>query len=208
VRQDEEAFRLWSDYVSGFHKDIEKDIKKDLYDENWDRRYLELYERLLEFHFHHDLVDDRLNLAYQDYDGFTNERVIDYLLHSSELSLNCGEDAKAYENDLLRLLIEHFDEGELHTLCRELDVNYDNLAGEVKTVKARQLILSLERDDRVLDLVKKVKQLRPHVSWPTEPPSIPSARLLEDEEFLSQTRLGLSQELLDKLKMEELYNAQ
>ena len=95
VRQDVEAFRLWSDYVSSFHKDIEEDVSGDKRDEC----YLELFKQLIEFHYHCELQEgDVRKRAYQDYDGFADAQVIDYLKRYGELLWQVKHDyGEAYE---------------------------------------------------------------------------------------------------------------
>jgi hypothetical protein len=66
---------------------------------------------------------------------------------------------------LYQFLINHFSEGELRDLCFYVNVDYENLPGERKGDKARELILHFERHDRVLELVEKCRQLRPKASW-------------------------------------------
>ncbi|OQY23725.1 MAG: hypothetical protein DRJ03_27205 [Chloroflexi bacterium] len=70
--------------------------------------------------------------------------------------------------DLARLhilLVERFDEEEMRSLSFGLQVDYDNLRGEGKTGKARELIAYLERRDRLIELVQAGEQLRPDVPW-------------------------------------------
>jgi hypothetical protein len=72
---------------------------------------------------------------------------------------------------LHRMLARHFDEGELQTLCLELAVDYQDLPGKGKANKAREMILYLERRDRVADLVEIAVRERSKVPWQeiTEP---------------------------------------
>jgi hypothetical protein len=46
-------------------------------------------------------------------------------------------------------------------------VNYDDLPGEGKTVKSRELLLCLERDGRIDEFVAVCSRLRPNVAWDT-----------------------------------------
>jgi len=71
-----------------------------------------------------------------------------------------------YPSQLLEILDQRFDEGELKTLCFYLDVDYDNLPDKGKANKARELIKYLERRNRIPELVRVGKQLRPDISWP------------------------------------------
>ena len=71
-----------------------------------------------------------------------------------------------YLIQLRQILDEHFDENELKTLCFDLDVDYDNLPGEGKASKVRELITYLRRRGRIFELVGTGKRLRPDVPWP------------------------------------------
>lgn len=77
-----------------------------------------------------------------------------------------------YRTQLYGLLTKHFDLEELKTLCFNLGVTYDDLRGEGNADKARELVLYLERLDRIPDLTARCAQLRPNISWqpPGEPP--------------------------------------
>jgi hypothetical protein len=66
---------------------------------------------------------------------------------------------------LLQILSERFDEGELQSLCFHLGVGYDDLPGEGKANKARELIQYLERRGQIVDLIETGKRLRPDVPW-------------------------------------------
>jgi hypothetical protein len=66
---------------------------------------------------------------------------------------------------LHRILDARFNKGELRAFCSELDVDYENLPGEGKESKARELVDYLKRRDRILDLVETGKRLRPDITW-------------------------------------------
>lgn len=55
-------------------------------------------------------------------------------------------------NSLLQFLVRHYSLDALKTLCFNLFVDFDNLAGDTKNAKARELLLYLERIDRLEDL--------------------------------------------------------
>ncbi len=79
---------------------------------------------------------------------------------------------------LRQILATRFDTTELRTLCFELDVEYSNLPGRSKAEKEQELIVYLERRQRLPDLVKVGQQLRPDIDWgdtPTVPGPSPSA---------------------------------
>jgi DNA-binding NtrC family response regulator len=66
---------------------------------------------------------------------------------------------------LLQVLSDRFDEGELRTLCFNLEIDYEILPGQGKRDKARELIQYLERRERISDLVEAGKQMRPDIPW-------------------------------------------
>lgn len=75
-----------------------------------------------------------------------------------------------YESDidlvyLQRQLVEYFDLGELKTLCFDLGMDYDELAGETKSDKARELVKTAYRNGRVPDVVHRCEEARPNVVW-------------------------------------------
>jgi tetratricopeptide (TPR) repeat protein len=66
---------------------------------------------------------------------------------------------------LRRLLNKHFNINELRDLCFDLRVDFEDLPGETRGDKVRELVAYLERRGRLLDLVEIGKQLRPDVPW-------------------------------------------
>lgn len=75
-------------------------------------------------------------------------------------------------------LVEHFSDSELRDVCFDLSVEYDALAGETKSDKARELISYLDRRDRLEALMALCARLRPAIAWGTAsaPPATPSPR--------------------------------
>jgi hypothetical protein len=68
---------------------------------------------------------------------------------------------------LWELLVTYLNKEELKTLCFHLEeVNYDDLPGEGKKGKARELVMHLENRGRLRELVEIGKRLRPDVDWP------------------------------------------
>lgn len=65
--------------------------------------------------------------------------------------------------DLRDLLHKHFNENELRDLCFNLHINYEDLAGQTRTDKARELVEYCERHGRLSDLWQQIKKLRPSV---------------------------------------------
>jgi hypothetical protein len=70
-----------------------------------------------------------------------------------------------YLNALHHILETRFDEGDLHTLCFKLAVDYDSLPGQGKADKARDLIVYLEHRRRIPDLLALGKKGRPDIAW-------------------------------------------
>jgi hypothetical protein len=66
---------------------------------------------------------------------------------------------------LRQVLTKRFDEGGLRTFCFDLGVDYDDLLGEGKADKARELVSYLERRDRIPELVEIGKKTRPDILW-------------------------------------------
>jgi internalin A len=72
------------------------------------------------------------------------------------------------EQDLrvrLRELLKSFSDNELRDVCFELCVDYEDLPGEGKSGKARELISYLDRCGRLAELVIIGKRLRPDIAW-------------------------------------------
>lgn len=67
--------------------------------------------------------------------------------------------------DLLPILSSRFDLEELRTLCFDLGIDYDDLRGEGKTAKARELILRMQRRQQVENLIKTIRDTRPDIDW-------------------------------------------
>jgi len=68
-------------------------------------------------------------------------------------------------SSLRQLLIARFDEGELETLCFDLGIDYDDLAGESKADKVRELLEYLVRRNALPELVRVGKATRPDIPW-------------------------------------------
>ncbi|UCC52031.1 MAG: hypothetical protein JSV68_23490 [Anaerolineaceae bacterium] len=65
--------------------------------------------------------------------------------------------------ELYDLLLKHFSLDELRTLCFRLGVDFDSVEGNGKAGKARELVLFMKRQDRLLDLVEEIQLTRPDV---------------------------------------------
>jgi hypothetical protein len=68
--------------------------------------------------------------------------------------------------ELRQVLDARFSEEELRMLCFDLSIDYDDLPGEGKAGKARELVAFLGRHGRIPELLEIGRQLRPDVPWP------------------------------------------
>ena len=62
-----------------------------------------------------------------------------------------------------------FNHEELRELCFILECEYDDLSGQAKYSKARELVLYLDRRNRLGELQNVVLQLRPKTDWSIPP---------------------------------------
>ncbi len=83
-----------------------------------------------------------------------------------EETLAGSGEAKRDRAKFLRLLDASFKEDELAELCFELDIDFENLAGDTKKDKARELLIHCERNGLTSTLRLAVRQKRPHIQWP------------------------------------------
>ena len=67
---------------------------------------------------------------------------------------------------LRELLSDSFNLEELRLLCFDLGLDYENLAGGTKGMKAQNLITYLQRRGKLQRLLDVVKSQRPNVDWP------------------------------------------
>ena len=79
------------------------------------------------------------------------------------IGLGFEQTNRADLSNLVNLLNRHFDLNELEELAFYLNIRFDDISGESKTSKTRELVLYLERRDRIAELVQKFKELRPKV---------------------------------------------
>jgi hypothetical protein len=66
---------------------------------------------------------------------------------------------------LREIFTTSFSDGELRTLCFDLGIGYEDLPGEAKADKARELVIYCEQRNCIADLVYTGRRLRPDVSW-------------------------------------------
>ncbi len=73
---------------------------------------------------------------------------------------------------LRQILAHHFNEGELRTLCFDLGIDYDDLPGDERAGKARELVSYLKRYGRISELVEIGTAMRPDISWSDVPKEV------------------------------------
>ena len=71
-------------------------------------------------------------------------------------------------SNLRQDIVEHFDEGELKTLCFDLRIVYDSLPGDGTAAKALALIYYFQQRNEVPRLLTQLRKERPNVMWTYE----------------------------------------
>jgi Effector-associated domain 7 len=75
-----------------------------------------------------------------------------------------GNEEKSVDlRKLLRAIIDSFSENDLRDLCFELRLDYENLPGQAKKDKARELVIHFDRRNRINVLVTAFREARPKV---------------------------------------------
>ncbi|HEX6386131.1 MAG TPA: hypothetical protein VF177_15780 [Anaerolineae bacterium] len=91
---------------------------------------------------------------------------------------------------------DSFNGEELRTLCFDLNVDYDDLPGENKSAKVRELIARQRRNGRLPELITELKRRRPRIHWqsilPPEVADIESSErpVYSTTGFVGQTERG------------------
>lgn len=99
----------------------------------------------------------------EDYTGAVEGITFQPLLRFADLELVCGDpvtvevvkdggsEAQSFA-ELRGKILQRFDQEELRTLCQDLGIDYDDLRGEGRTAKARELLALLKRRGRLEEL--------------------------------------------------------
>ncbi|MEM7118258.1 MAG: hypothetical protein AAF614_37870 [Chloroflexota bacterium] len=69
---------------------------------------------------------------------------------------------------LRQLMLEAFNQGEIRTLCFDLGIAYDDLSGENRAGKVRELIAHCQRNGQLEALIDLCARRRPHLAWPSQ----------------------------------------
>ena len=88
--------------------------------------------------------------------------IVDRNTHITELKVECHI---IVMKELRRILSTHFNESELKDVCHDLGIKYGEIAVGATTINdiSRKLIQFLDRRNKLDELIKLVKQLRPHI---------------------------------------------
>lgn len=90
-------------------------------------------------------------------------------LQSTQLGVNGNKDEvgqKKITQALFFAISHRFNIEELKTLCFSLGVDFDDIVGEGKAGKIRELVLYCQRHDKLEELVNQCSQWRPNYTWP------------------------------------------
>ena len=98
----------------------------------------------------------------------------EWIAEAQTLSEPVDEENLYDHKNLIRLrniLEEHFNVEELKTLCFDLKIDYENLPGQGKASKARELVDYLKRRRRMADLIEVGRATRPEIPWLVSKPN-------------------------------------
>jgi hypothetical protein len=98
--------------------------------------------------------------------------------------MNKGRERLELLASLRQILTDRFNSEELQTLCFELGIEYENLGGQGKAGKARELIGYVERRDLIIELISAGEKLRADIPWRKLPITV-SAPVLSSASHIS-----------------------
>jgi formylglycine-generating enzyme required for sulfatase activity len=76
---------------------------------------------------------------------------------------------------LVKILVIAFNNKELEELCRVLGVDVENLPGETRPDRAREIVAYFSRHNRIPALLKAIYQAWPHIAWWNTPDKLQAA---------------------------------
>jgi hypothetical protein len=83
----------------------------------------------------------------------------------SATSTGASGASQSYLTRLRENLTNYFSEGELQTICFDLGEDYDNLPGDGKSAKAREMVAYFNRRGRLEELIALCEKQRPNARW-------------------------------------------
>ncbi|MFO7539878.1 MAG: hypothetical protein R6X32_17710 [Chloroflexota bacterium] len=81
------------------------------------------------------------------------------------LFIHLPADQRTQLQQLRQQIMHSFDESELRTLGFDLGIRYDDLEGDIRQDKVRELLLYCLRHGRLDELVTALVAARPHLDW-------------------------------------------
>lgn len=93
---------------------------------------------------------------------------------------------------LRKQIKQYFDQKELKSLSFDLDILYEDLAGDTLEDKVRELINYCKRRKNLSQLIKKLHELRPNVDWIISLEKTPNSSDIKTEDSASPTYDDLS----------------
>jgi hypothetical protein len=118
-----------------------------------------------------------------------------------EIKLNEDQQWKALVQ-LRRNMARRMSDAELRDLCFDLQVEYEDLAGEGKSDKVRELLSFLVRRQRIPQLIVVGSQLRPDIPWPNAAAAAPEVETTPAQAMvdrLQETRAELLSDLYGQI---------
>lgn len=89
-------------------------------------------------------------------------------LKLEEMGDRRGDDARSHLGSrLFGLISDSLGADEIQILTFDMGYDYENLRGETAHMKAMQMILKAGREDRLPEMVRRLKEKRPDVAWPS-----------------------------------------
>ncbi|KAA3654905.1 MAG: hypothetical protein DWQ04_33950 [Chloroflexi bacterium] len=106
--------------------------------------------------------------------------------------------------DLCNFIIEYYSLNELHTLCFEIGIEFENLGGRTRKAKARELVLYMGREGRLDDLLEALQVTRPHIFSQSEIDSkLELERLYAELKAFEVATRPLTEKILSRVGLEQ-----
>ena len=105
--------------------------------------------------------------VFKDWKGRVLEAVARRAVTSVQPVVAASDDAthRRRLRELRQQLEAAMDDEELATLCYDLGVDYENLKGNNKQARARELLLHCERTGKLSELTELCRAMRPNLTW-------------------------------------------
>ena len=89
------------------------------------------------------------------------------LLHAYLMASRVEQEGESYQDllQIFRKMEPLFNLSELQNLSFELGINFEDINGQNRIDKLRELLTFIERRNRLDELIKKCAEKRPHIDW-------------------------------------------